>query len=320
MQKLSVSQECIACGNCIMATELIIEQPNGKAVPKEAGILSDEEARQIQSVVDACPVKAICLEKIMDGVSQTEKLNRIKQELSKLAEYQIERPTVEALSCKKEQLQVAMPTAGLRSKFSYTSYEKAQRDGLRTFNQIVHSQKRVLAQSALIQYKKLFLDKYTRYEENESSYYFVENKKIENQLQGFAKAVQEVFSNEVKLPAEALIFKVVPKELDLFGRGVVCFEDTRACSTALENVENLDWYETYVNTDEKELSSRSLYCYDLQEAVDTISDHILDGCMEGIRDEAQGFVKEVLDWHQGNVTKALREKVAIINKAINNYE
>lgn len=323
MQKITVSNACVACGSCTLSTNFLVEQGNGKVIPKGLGILSNEEASTLKSIIESCPIRAISLQVILESnVDKNEKARfiELKQSLQDtLGNYKIHMATQEEVACDKSKLQIDLSRVGLRSKYSYTSYEKAEKDGLQEFNRIACSQKEILVQSILVQYKKIILDKFTKYEEASTNYYFAENKKIEEMLKSFYKQAIEISNGNFVLPQNVTEFTVVPKELDLYGYGVVNFEKTRVCSEALKNVESLSWYKPYINSDERSLSTKSVYCYDLHEAVETIGKHIIDGCIDGIRQHGQELLHEVLNWHQKRIESELKKKVEVFMNAIDSY-
>lgn len=320
MKKLYVSEECIACGQCLVGTELLGETPEGKVAPKGMGAITDEEAKRLQSIFDECPVQAIHIEPLMElHGDEKEKLLQIEDAMKAFCQYTITRLSRENLRCQKEALQVMVPDCGLRSRYSYPSDSRATSEGLKAFDQLIYSKKRELIQSVLIQYKNMVLNQFGTYEENASCYYFRENNKVEQQLRSFAKAIFEITSGNLVISEPVLDFRFSPKDLKTYGLSAHEFETTSAWGTASENVESLRWYETFINTDDKDLATRTVYCYDLHEAVDTISKHILDGCMDAIGDHAERIVNRILDWYQGIVTEEVKQRIETMRGEIDGY-
>lgn len=308
MKKLCISNECIACGNCLMNGATFIEENDaGKAVPKGTGSLTDEEVKSLKTVVENCPVGAISIV----GGSDSKSLEDVIKKLLALKNYKISRPDKQEFICDKSFLKVAAPTSGLVSKYSYRDDDKAESEGLRAFNAIAYSQRAALAQSALVLYKEVYLNKFTYFAEDEGCYYHVENNKVGTLLHDIAKEVKELTNGSVIIPENLLKFSPKPiiESSDTYKMYVCQFEELRARTVALKNVEDLDWYETFVNSDEMELSSRSLYRYDLNEVVKTLVSHIVDGCMDAIRDEGVTVAFKMIDLHQEIVSKELSKVV-----------
>lgn len=55
MKKFCVSKDCNACGECILQTDLLIEDAAGYAVPVADGYIKAENLEKAQAVVAACP-------------------------------------------------------------------------------------------------------------------------------------------------------------------------------------------------------------------------------------------------------------------------
>ena len=316
MKKLAVSDNCIACGLCF--SDYLVEKKDGKAAACDLGFITDAEAEEVKSFVENCPVQAITLTTWTEG-NEKERLTAVKRQLEEFKNYQVYRPTEEEMICDKNLLRFEMPSEGLRSRFSYRSDSQAEREGLRAFDRIAHSQRRQLAQSILVQYKKIFLDQYSHYERNDSCYFFRENKKIEQHLQGFARAISEATDGKLAIPDALTQFQSEPENLKLYATPAYDFEETYAVGRALENVESVSWYDSWVDSDEKELASRSLYAYDISKTVAKLGEHIKDGCIKAIREVGVKVTNDIIKQYQKTVTKNLQSKIQEFETLISNY-
>lgn len=320
MKRILISNACIACGQCFSTTDFIREDASGKAVVSGSGVISDKDAVCVQSVVEGCPVHAISLEQSYNSEDTIEgNLSRIKKEVLSLSSYTLNRPTKDEMICDKSMLKVVAPVSGLTSRYSFKSESQAESEGMKAFEQIVYSHRSELAKSALINYKKIYLNQYAQYEKNDSCYYYRENKKIEQLLQTIGNAIYEATEGKCVLSSDLISFEFEPENLKIFAIAVRDFEDTYATTTALENVESAGWYRDWINTDEKELASRSRYNYDLNDVVKKISEHITDGCMDAVKDVGVRVTDDLLNWYQGVVTQKLQHKVKGIANAIDEY-
>lgn len=313
VKKITVSENCIACGQCF--SNFLVEQPNGKAAPAGIGFFTDLEAAEVQNFIESCPANAIHCENWLGEGDKKSRLDAIKKELANLENYQVYHPTAEEFECDVNTLQIALPSGNMRSRFSFRSNSQAESEGLRAFDQIAYSKRREIAQSVLIQYKKLYLNDYAINEQNDSCYYYREDKKIEQYLQALAKAVEEATGGKIIVPQELTQFQVYLKDFKYVAMPVHGFEETGALGTALEDVESLSWYDSWVDTDDKDLATRTVYCYDISGTVKELGNHIMSGCKSAVR-EGFDFVKQVVNWYQDLVTKELRTKIQGFNKIL----
>ncbi len=61
MKKFKVSDKCICCGACIVATDLLVEDDEGKAKASDKGYISSDFLQKAKEIVDSCPVNAISI-------------------------------------------------------------------------------------------------------------------------------------------------------------------------------------------------------------------------------------------------------------------
>ncbi|MBQ9479357.1 MAG: ferredoxin [Selenomonadaceae bacterium] len=319
MKRLSVTDECIACGQCF--GDWLVESSDGKSMAAGIGILTDAEAKDVEDAVEGCPVQAIELTDWLVGSGdESERLAAIKNALNELEGYQVHHPTTDEMICDRSPLKIALPTGGLRSGYSYRNDSQAEREGLKAFGQIAHSRRRELAQSVLVQYKKIYLDQYNHFEANDSCYYYREGRKVEQWLKAYAAALSEATGGKLVVPNELTQFQLEPDNLKTFAIAVNEFEDTYAVQRALENVEGLGWYDSWIDSPEKDLATRSVYAYDISGAVRELGNHITSGCMTAIREVGVKMTNDIVKWYQGVVTKDLQTKVRGFRLAIDEYE
>ena len=85
MKKLTVSSTCIACGICVMQTDLLKEDAKGYVHPVADAYIQDSEMVQIQALINNCPAKAIqIVDDPLQNMSNEQLLEKLKQERNKV--------------------------------------------------------------------------------------------------------------------------------------------------------------------------------------------------------------------------------------------
>ena len=256
MKQFKVSDECICCGACLGATDLLVENAEGKAVPANRGYISDDFLPKAQEIVSDCPVGAISI--IETGVSAAEGKAGLKKlaaslegKLSSISIPKIEKKTVEfnANNC---HFSYSGPQGEYRAV--YSSYNRAQRAGRDEFNRIAYSQMDRLIIDALVQYKVSKLKPY--YSFDESSFYTQMNMKFEKILNDFANEAESLSNGKIKFSKDFTTFNAYPSEREGAMEFLSQFEGFRIQSAVKEQFENdpyrLQDYDSYMDVDDEE--------------------------------------------------------------------
>lgn len=322
MKKIIVSDDCVACGACIILSELLIEKPNGKVDAVEPKIISDEDAEGFKTIINECPVKAISLEeglvkKEAEGIQEFKNIT-----LKNLKDINIKYPNSSDLNFNEEKYCLSIPKTSYKSRFSFTSDSKAQKAGLQEFDKVMYSQRKALIQDILVQYKNIVLKKYFIYEEKEGNYYFEINGFIKNLLKELELQAKELTNYKIKLPNDFKKFDILPDSglNDIYSYRMRNIENY-FIDEIMNELESLSWYETFINTEDRELSSRYIYCFDIEEAIQLFNKHILEAISYILNSERiLSIVNEGIQLFIEDIKKETNVKyhnlIAEINKCI----
>ena len=80
MKKFCVSKDCNACGECILQTDLLVEDAAGYAVPIADGYIKAENLEKAQAVVSACPAHALSIVEQADIILDADKMGAALEE------------------------------------------------------------------------------------------------------------------------------------------------------------------------------------------------------------------------------------------------
>lgn len=324
MKKIIISNNCVQCGACILATNLLKEELDGTIVAKGDGYISDEEAVNFEKIVRLCPAKAIELEDSNElNTSNIDNLKNLKKKVfDEIHDYNINVQIDKEMKFEKNEYQIQIGETNLKSRFKFRSDSQAELEGLHEFDRIMYSQRRAIIQNILVQYKQKKLYKFLEYKKEEGNFYFEENKKIENILKRINIQLKELTANEIDLSNELNEFNVMPD----FGCDEIRsyqirnFEDIYITGAIMDELESLSWYDTYVNTDYKSLSSRDAYCYELTDVVNIFKRHILDETAYIINDsKTYSILEDTIKPYKNDVNKSLKNKCDLIIKSIDKY-
>lgn len=287
LKKVVVSETCVACGICTLQTNLLKENPDGKVIALEPGIVSEENISLIERVISECPVKAISLVKC--GLVNAKGKEGLKELIefikNKLYNYKIEFPLPEEYEFNKTEFQT--PTAYGRGEYSYeySSDDKAMRAGLREFDRVMYSQRRAIIQQLLVEYKTKKLNKYSCYEDKKDNFYYSTNRKIENLLKEIIEEAKEL-SNNILFPQGFEKLEVIPKfgiDGDEFNKELNFYqlrhiEELWFVQEIMNELESLNWYDTYIDTDYMEdYRGKDVYCYkNINDVCNKFGEHLIN--------------------------------------------
>lgn len=312
MKKLSISEKCIKCGECTLSTNLLKEMADGSVEPVVTSI-SSEQAASLNSVVKNCPVGAIVIseDKTMSFKSKAE---LIKYAEDKIGKFEFSKPQFE----KFDKSEFSIPRFGKRSSYEYKNDSRATQAGLEEFERIMYDRKKVLASNVINQYASAKLRHLYEYVREDGNYYYENYKRIEKILQELAVAAKEVAN--VKLSDSFTTFDVMPNlrqhgyEITEMGNMGEMF------GPALEDVESLSWYKTFVNTDSryeyKGKKEIEMYCYDLYEVCDLLADHMMSGIRSVMSSRTSDYINSVLSFILYDVRNELSKRLYTFRDAL----
>lgn len=324
MKKLTISEKCIKCGECAVMTDLIRELPDGTVEPA-VSVLTSEQAKSLEDVIKNCPVGAIVLNESNTGKFKSKK-ELLDYAQNKLGGYKFSEPQYERFN--RSEFPIEIPYS--RSGYDYKNSDKAEREGLREFNRIMYSQRDTIANDVIQRYASSKMRKFCVYEKENGNYYYDNYKAIETILQELAAAAIEFSNGKVKLPEDFTKFDIEPmwgRRGDSFDRSIYISELKemgRYCGQVtgemLDYVEKLDWYQTFVNWDYREIYTGkkyiTMYNYNLREVCETLAEHILDGISSSIDCNLKDLINRCLSDTLKPAREALARKVSEYEKAL----
>lgn len=324
MKKLTISEKCIKCGECAVMTDLIRELPDGTVEPA-VSVLTSEQAKSLEDVIKNCPVGAIVLNESNTGKFKSKK-ELLDYAQNKLGGYKFSEPQYERFN--RSEFPIEIPYS--RSGYDYKNSDKAEREGLREFNRIMYSQRDTIANDVIQRYASSKMRKFCVYEKENGNYYYDNYKAIETILQELAAAAIEFSNGKVKLPEDFTKFDIEPmwgRRGDSFDRSIYISElkemgryGGQVTGEMLDYVEKLDWYQTFVNWDDREIYTGkkyiTMYNYNLREVCETLAEHILDGISSSIDCNLKDLINRCLSDTLRPAREALARKVSEYEKAL----
>lgn len=316
MKRIVVSEVCVACGACTLESPFLAEQPNGKAAPAGTGLITDEQAESLKSVIAACPVGAISI--VEDEVTEAEGIDALLK-LKELIEQRLrdyEPPIPQLADYDFDDREFKVPPLDLRfgelvSDFVYASWERAQSEGSRQFSRRIYPSYKTCLQALLVSYRTKRLSRYAYYMEEPGNYYYDACRSLSSLLAEISVMAKAVTDGRIRLPEDFADFAIGPD------RGY----DGELYCHPLRAIETYDWssgakpdsyFETYVNCD----SSGEKYRYNLLEAEVVFREHIASDLSQTVWKRMEEWMDTAVKPFRQAVRKTINEKISIVNAAL----
>ena len=335
MKKFKVSDKCICCGACIVATDLLVEDDEGKAKASDKGYISSDFLQKAKEIVDSCPVNAISI--VETGIASNtgkEGLIQLSNLLeSKLREIEIVDVSSEAVKFDARKYNISYPYPRGQNRYTYSSSSKAVNAGFDEFKRIAYSQHGRFITDILVQYKIEKIRPY--YIFDESSYYYQINKRFEKVLNEFATEAEALSNGNVVFPSNFSEFNVFPKK-DCNIEFAASFEEFQIQSQIMHELNDfapLDSYKSGIDWDDMEVYAgtslfgnekyKDMYCYrDVEQVVaEFITD--LKDAMNYLDDDIEYKAVSTINWcirqYREKVNEQLIEKINIYKTYIGNF-
>ncbi len=212
MKKFCVSNNCIACGQCIQMTDLLVENAVGKTEAASQGYITENFIEQAKEIVSECPAKAISIVEVGNtSVSGKDGLKELKRKLEeKLYAFQFPKVSLQDIKFDANNYSIAIPGSRGEYQYSYSSHSQAKSAGKEEFNRIMYSQYRPIILNVFVQYKNDKLQPFYTCERTEKSYYYRINKQIERILAEFANEASAISNENINFSNDFLKFDVYP--------------------------------------------------------------------------------------------------------------
>lgn len=338
MKKFNVSANCIACGMCVIMTDLLEENNHGKVYAIESGYISEEYLFEANKIVEICPVDAISIVEVKSvkgiGEQGLKDLGEILE--NKLKDIKKVFVTKQDINFNSNNYSIDFGDAKGQYNYIYSNSSQAEAAGIAEFNRIAYSQYRPFILSVFVQYKNDKLKPY--YTFDDSSFYAKFNHKYEKILNEIVAEAQSLSSKSISFPDDFTKFDVYPGGLDSSYRENVTytlrhFEEKSTQSGIIAEFKSgsyssLDSYKMYVDTDDMEVycgedwrgrsKFKVKYCYySVYNAVkEFISD--LKNAMNyvDIDETALYFLSGAIDSYNKEIDKEVEKKIKIFNEVV----
>ncbi|WP_293832873.1 ferredoxin [uncultured Phascolarctobacterium sp.] len=329
MKKFVVSDKCIACGSCLLETNLLQEDAEGKAVPVAGGYISADFLPKAQEIAAVCPVKALSIEEA-ENVDLNKLPEKLKKALNEITVPNVTRKDVE-MHAQDYRMTYSSPQGEYR--YDYSSESRAMSAAESEFDRICYSQYKKFILELFVQYKEDKLRKF--YTFDESGFWGQINKQYADVLQKFAGAAA---AGGIKLPADFKEFAVFPggsKDstlVDIINARLKEFED-RGCSDVMREFNGCNYtsrsdYRDYMDTDDTEVYAgtsffgndkyEDKYCYkDVNKACEEYIGDLKDAINYVDYDsQVLDTIDAALNDYKERVQKEIDKKVALLSKAV----
>lgn len=172
MKVFCVSKDCNACGECILSTDLLIETPEGFAMPTPGKYIEEKELDQAEKLAEQCPVGALSIVE-HNSVSETGKAGLIQlvQVMEKRMRA-VEIPDISRRDLEFKESDYKIEHGWVDEyRDKYPSWDKAMSAGVEKFELVYWNHRRDFVTSALTQYKSKVLRRYYNLHDPEHTYY-----------------------------------------------------------------------------------------------------------------------------------------------------
>jgi len=314
MKRITVSDNCVACGYCIVESNLFEELPNGKAIPSGTGMITDSQYTSLVSVIENCPVKSISV--VEDDITKEGGITSVLALKKLIGEdlkgYKVSSPNTNDFEFEENEHIPPLTVGHCTSNYEYSTYDKAQKEGLKEFERLMYSQRKTLTQAVLISYKEKQLSRFSHYIEEEGNYYYDVCDEISKILTEIEVRAKDITNGQVSLPGDFTLFEAGPDYG--YDGDTYCYK--------LRNIEKLDYwdkdvksatyYDSYINCDE--LGDR--YRFDLHEVQQKFREYIPFEVSLKLGSLVYEWMDEAVNPFNELVRKRINEKVVIISSAL----
>lgn len=172
MKVFKVSNACNACGECLLATNLLTETPEGFATPAPGRYIEANELAQAENLVRQCPVGALS---IVDHSSTSAKGREGLKQLATILENRMKAVQIPNVSYKEVEFKESDYHVEHQwvdeYKKRYPSYDKACNAGKEQFRIVYWNHMKDFVANILVQYKSKVLRKYYDLSDPQYTYY-----------------------------------------------------------------------------------------------------------------------------------------------------
>lgn len=253
LKRISINENCSACGICYGSSEHFAALTDGKATNKYK-VLPQKAIAEVDSVIEMCPSDAISLissEYASENVSQFLKK-------AKKAYKRVIKKTLPKVKFDDSNYKIKCPDFNLRSDPRGVSkdYDRTDRDGFMYFKYSVFPYTKQIVQNMLIDYKTSTLSAFYNIKKDPNNFYKKVNEKLRLELANIAMAAKELFDIEIDIKKFQELSIQPQKEVSgindlysLYSYRIENLEEIYIADT-IANELNVDYYEYSVEIDD----------------------------------------------------------------------
>lgn len=323
------SDKCIACGTCFTVCDYIEETPEGKAVPKESGIIPFDMEESLKSIILDCPGHAISLQEIKP--KSADDIRGMIQ--SEIRNFTIKKPDRNEFKFDSSKIVVPMVFSPNENCYIYNSYGQAKGAAKEEIDRLMFSQRKVTIQNVLVQYKNQKLRRYYVYEQTNDNLYYQLERSIKESIMKIIDQIR-IYKPDVSIPLGLTEFSVKPNQnyIDWFTKNY--FEEGEAIRVLRElsgEYYSLSWYTDRCDIDDTEEyvgtglfggdKYKTKYAFNhLNDAFKEIEKDIKEACSSVISsdsvDMADTLVSSIIDNCMRELKPELNKKAQILEKLL----
>lgn len=204
MKQFCVSSDCTACGECLLQTDLLEEDPSGHAVPVADLYIRDEEITAAEEVAASCPAHALSIvEKATASLNPEAMIKTLKEKLES-----VDIPS--SPNCKiafnENDYSVDYGFISGEYSFSYSSESRALSAGKSKFRETFWNRRKDFALSYLAQYKSKLLRPFFDFTDPDKTYFAQFNKQFVAILKEAKAELSAISGDNMILPGNFTAF------------------------------------------------------------------------------------------------------------------
>lgn len=204
MKQFCVSSDCTACGECLLQTNLLEEDPSGHAVPVADLYIRDEEITAAGEVAASCPAHALSIvEKATASLNPEAMIKTLKEKLES-----VDIPS--SPNCKiafnENDYSVDYGFISGEYSFSYSSESRALSAGKSKFRETFWNRRKDFALSYLAQYKSKLLRPFFDFTDPDKTYFAQFNKQFVAILKEAKAELSAISGDNMILPGNFTAF------------------------------------------------------------------------------------------------------------------
>lgn len=329
MRRFEVNDKCNGCGICALLTDYLVEDKRGFAVAVDGKIVDDDYLQEAGDVVAQCPVGALSLVEIKNGVDENTTLDELveilKNRLNEVGKAKIDKEKIKFFV---DFLSDVPMWVDVDDEKYFSSAQKARDYAGKLFYKEIYSRAKEFILGAFMDYKHYTLEYYYRF--GKESFYSCHNKEYEKLLNEIQEQARVVSKGKIKLPHDFVNFNVYP---DVQNDSVVSyyqyrlenFEEHRNDSgiiTKLKEKHSLDSYINEIEVEDDEFTSSRKKWYpspglvNITEKFENDLTQAVNSQHKTVEAYAKEDIKHLLESYNDEIKKMIKKKLKVFEEAV----